>query len=191
MVTRRSRPPGFDMTYRPRESVFAAPLAVRVPSLVYLVIALAVSAFVLMGQQASSGTWVFHYVVEEDVRRTMSIHTFAIILLVSSLALVVRASMRGVRIYPDGVEARDVLNFIVPKLKRYRWPQIEQIVVEGSSHISFDLWDGSRAYLPEVSDRALLASTLEHIARARAIPIRGGAPPDDLEQPDLDDPEYE
>src|SRR5262245_17799369 len=177
------------MTYRPRESVFAAPLTVRVPSLVYLVIALTVSAFVLIGQQASSGTWLFHYVVEEDIRRTMSIHTFAIILLVSSLALVVRASMRGVRIYPDGVEARDVLNFIIPKLKRYRWPQIEQIVLDGPPHISFDLWDGSRAYLPEVNDRALLATTLSHIARARAIPVRGATPPDDLEAPDLDDEE--
>jgi hypothetical protein len=179
------------MTYRPRESVFAAPIAVRIPSLVYLLVALGVSAFVLIGQQASSGTWMFHYVVEEDVRRMMSIHTFAIMLLVSSLASVVRASMRGVRIYPDGIEARDVLNLIVPKLRRYRWPQIEQIVLDASPHISFDLWDGSRAYLPEVSDRALLASTLEHIARARSIPVRGGSPPDDLEEPDPDEPEYE
>jgi len=179
------------MTYRPQESVFVAPLAVRIPSLAYLVVALAVSAFVLVGQQASSGTWLFHYVVEQDVRRTMSIQTFAIVLLVSSLALVVRASMRGVRIYPDGIEARDVLNFIVPKLKRYRWPQIERIVLDGATHISFDLWDGSRAYLPEVSDRALLASTLEHIARARAIPIRGGKPPDDLEPPEAEDSDYD
>ncbi len=167
-----------------------APLAARVPSLVYLVVALAVSALVLVGEQSSFGTWAFHYVVEEDVRRTMSIHTFAIILVVSSLALVVRANMRGVRIYPDGVEARDVLNFIVPKLKRYRWPQIEQIVLEGSAHISLDLWDGSRAYLPEVSDRALLASTLEHIARARAIPVRGGTDPNDLDETDPDELEH-
>ena len=167
-----------------------APLAARVPSLVYLLVALCVSAFVLVGEQASTGTWVFHYVVEEDVRRMMSIHTFAIILVVSSLASVVRASMRGVRIYADGVEARDVLNLVVPKLKRYRWPQIEQIVLEGTSTISFDLWDGSRAYLPEVSDRALLAATLDHIGRARAIPVRGGTPPDDLGDADLDDVEY-
>jgi len=167
-----------------------APVSARVPSLVYLLVALCVSAFVLIGEQASSGTWAFHYVVEMDVRRMMSIHTFAIILVVSSLSSVVRASMRGVRIYSDGVEARDVLNFIVPKLKRYRWPQIEQIVLEGSQHISLDLWDGSRAYLPAVSDRALLASTLEHIARARAIPVRGGTAPDDLDDADRDELEY-
>ena len=129
---------------------------------------------VLVGEQSASGTWLFHYVVEEDVGRVMSIRTFAIILTVSSLATVLRSGMRGVRIYPDGVEARDVLNFLVPKLRRYRWPQIERMVLDGSL-IAFDLWDGSRAYLPEVSERGALAAALEHVAAARAIPVRGGS----------------
>jgi hypothetical protein len=162
------------MTYRPQESVFGPPVLARVPSIAYLAAALGMVIFVLLGEQSASGTWAFHYVVEEDVQRFMSIRTFAAILVVSSLASVVRAGMRGVRIYPDGVEARDVLNVIVPKLRRYRWPQIERILLDGASHIAFDLWDGSRAYLPEVSDRAALAATLEHIAAARAIPVRGG-----------------
>jgi len=181
-MARRSRPPGFDMTYRPQESVFGPPWSARLPSALYFGSALVVAGLVVLGEQSTSGTWIFHYVVEEDVRRVMSIRTFAIILFVSSLASLVRTGMRGVRIYPDGVEARDVLNFLVPKLRRYRWPQIEQIILDGTTHIAFELWDGSRAYLPEVSDRDALASALEHIALARAIPVRGGRlSPDELE----------
>ena len=171
------------MTYRPQESVFGPPFAARVPSVVYLLAALGIAGLVLLGQASTSGTWLFHYVVEEDVRRVMSIRTFAAILVVSSLASVARAGMRGVRIYSDGVESRDVLNFIVPKLRRYRWPQIERIVLEGSTQIALDLWDGSRTYLPRVSDRAALAAALEHVAAARAIPVKGGV----LAEEDLDD----
>jgi len=168
------------MSYRPQESVFGPPLSSRVPSVAYLMLALGVGGIVLLGEGSSSGTWLFHYVVEQDVRRVMSIRTFAVILVVSSLASVIRAGMRGVRIYPDGVEARDVLNFVVPKLRRYRWPQIERILLDGP--IAFDLWDGSRAYLPEVSNRAALAAALEHVAAARAIPVRGGrVPPEELD----------
>jgi hypothetical protein len=172
-MARVSRPPGFDMTYRPEESVFGPPLVAKVPSFLYLAAAISVWVVVILGEQSASGTWLFHYVVEEDVGRVITIRMFAIILTLSSLATVVRAGMRGVRIYPDGVEARDVLNVIVPKLRRYRWPQIERILLDGSL-IAFDLWDGSRAYLPEVSERGALAAALEHIAAARAIPVRGG-----------------
>lgn len=172
-MPRRSRPPGFDMTYRPQESVFGPPILAKLPSFLYLASAVVIWGLVLAGEQSAPGTWLSHYVVDEDAARVMSIRTFATILTVSSLASVLRAGMRGVRIYSDGVEARDVLNFLVPKLRRYRWPQIEQIILDGSL-IAFDLWDGSRAYLPEVNDRSALAHALEHVALARAIPVRGG-----------------
>jgi hypothetical protein len=181
-MARPSRPPGFDMTYRPRESVFGPPLTARVPSIAYLAAALGIGILVLVGEQSSTGSWAFHYVVEEDAGRVMSIRTFAVIIFVSALASVTRAGMRGVRIYPDGVEAREVLSFIVPRLRRYRWPQIERILLDGASTIAFDLWDGSRAYLPPVSDRPGLEAALQQVAAARAIPIRGGVEPDDLEQ---------
>jgi hypothetical protein len=177
------------MTYRPEESVFGPPLSAKVPSFLYLLSAACIWVLVLVGEQSSSGTWLFHYVVEEDVGRVITIRTFAIILTLSSLSTVVRAGMRGVRIYPDGVEARDVLNFILPKLRRYRWPQIEQIVLDGSA-IAFDLWDGSRAYLPKVSDRSALAAALEHIAAARAIPVSGGTiHPEEIDDDSIDDRE--
>lgn len=173
------------MTYRPQESVFGPPIGARVPSIAYLLLAVGVCLFVLLGEQSVPGTWLFHYVVEEDVRRMMSIRTFALILVVSSLGSVVRAGMRGVRIYPDGVEARDVLNVLVPKLRRYRWPQIEQIVFDTSTSVAFDLWDGSRAYLPPVSDQDALVTALAQVAAARAIPVRGGPVLDEIE--DVDD----
>jgi hypothetical protein len=169
------------MTYRPQESVFGPPLAARIPSMAYLAAALGIGLLVLIGEQSATGSWAFHYVVEEDAARVMGIRTFALILFVSSLATVIRAGMRGVRIYPDGVEAREILSFIVPKMRRYRWPQIERIILDGASHIAFDLWDGSRAYLPKVSDRSGLEAALQHVAAARAIPVRGGLPSDDLE----------
>ena len=172
-MARRSRPPGFDMTYRPEETVFGPPFSARVPSILYLTAALGIGGLVVFGQASASGTWLFHYVVEEDLRRVMSIRTFAIVLLLSALASVVRAGMRGVRIRPDGVEARDVVSLILPKLRRYRWPQIERIIFDGSHAIALDLWDGSRAFLPQVSDRVALVAALEHVAAARAIPVRG------------------
>jgi hypothetical protein len=161
------------MTYRPQESVFGPPLGARVPSLIYLLVALGVGGLVLLGQNSGSNTWVFDYVVAQDVHRVMSIRTFALILVASALAAVVRTSMRGVRIYPDGVETRDVLSFIVPKLRRYRWPQIECVVLDQRSSIALDLWDGTRTFLPAVSDRAGLAAALEQVALARAIPVQG------------------
>ncbi len=175
------------MSYRPRETVFGPPFLARVPSILYLLAALATGALVVLGEQSATGTWLFHYVVEEDRARVMSIQTFAVILVISSLASVVRAGMRGVRIRPDGVEARDVVNLIVPKARRYRWPQIEQIVFDPSSIIAFDLWDGSRAYLPEVEDRDALAMALEYVAAARAIPVRGGTLFDSAEDEGVDE----
>lgn len=163
------------MTYRPKESVFGAPIWARLPSFAYLLVALGVGAVVLLGESSGSNTWLFHYVVVQDKSRVMSIRTFSYILIASAVASVVRASMRGVRIYPDGVESRDVLSLVIPRLKRYRWPQIECIVLDQKTTIALDLWDGTRAFLPRVDDRQGLAQTLEQIAAARAIPVRGGS----------------
>lgn len=161
------------MTYQPQESVFGPPLWVRLPSFLYLVASLSVSGMIFLGEQSPTDSWLFRYVVQDDMTRVMSIRTFSVILIVSALASVIRAGMRGVRIYADGIEARDVAA-LVPKLRRYRWPQIEQIIFDGPRQVAFDLWDGSRAYLPAVGDRDGLTSALEYVAAARAIPVRGG-----------------
>jgi hypothetical protein len=176
------------MTYRPKETVFGPPLVSRVPSLLYLLLALAVGGLVVAGENSASGTWLFDYVVVQDVHRVMSIRTFSVVLLASAVAAVIRTSMRGVRVYADGVEAREVLNFVVPKLKRYRWPQIECIIMDGKRSIAIDLWDGSRAFLPLVSNEAGLRSTLQLVAAARAIPVQGVVD-DDYDDYDFEDQE--
>jgi hypothetical protein len=183
IVARPSRPPGFDMTYRPKESVFGPPFVVRVPSLLYLAIAIAVAGVVLVAER-SPGSALFAYIVERDVHRIIGSRTLAIVLFASALAAVLRSSMRGVRVRGDGVEYRDVLTLGWPRVRRFRWAQIDCIVLDQPRMIAIDLWDGTRAFLPEVGDRDGLAALLEKVATARAIPVRGGAGLDEIPESD-------
>jgi hypothetical protein len=173
-MARISRPPGFDMTYRPLSSVaFGPPLAVRLPSFVYLLLAIALVAFVIVGSLSGSGTWIFRYVVTDDEQRWLSARTLAGLVLLSAVASVVRARMRGVVVHPGGLETRDLLSLGWPRVRRFSWPQIDKIVLDAGPDIALDLWDGSRELLPQVSDRKNLALLLERVALARAIPISG------------------
>jgi hypothetical protein len=180
VAERPSRPPGFDMTYQPEECVFGPTWTTRLPSLIYLGLALIVGAVVLIGETSGSGSRLFDYVVVQDTQRMMSMRTFALVLLVGALASVARSGMRGVRVYPDGVESREIRNLVIPRVKRYRWPQLECIVLDTKSSVALDLWDGRREFLPKVSNRRKLESTLERVAAARAIPVRGGSGLDDV-----------
>lgn len=179
-VARLSRPPGFDMTYRPSERVFLAPWSQRLPSLVYLVGAVLVLAVVLVAEGSSSNSVLYVRVIEENSRRLMSPRVFALLLFVSALATVVRGGMRGVRIRGDGIEYRDVVSGFWPKLRRMRWPQIDRIVLDVPSEIVVELWDNSRVYLPRVEDREGLMLALENVAAARAIPVQGGLGLDEI-----------
>jgi hypothetical protein len=176
------------MTYRPAESVFGPPWIQRVPSLLYLAIALAVLALVIIGEQAPTNTWLHAYIVERDVQRVLGARTLAFVLMLSALAAIVRSGMRGVRLRPDGVEYRDVLALGWPRVKRFRWAQIDCIILDQQS-IALDLWDGTRAYLPDVSDRDGLSAALEKVGAARAIPVRGGAGLDELPDSNEYEPE--
>lgn len=176
------------MTYRPKESIFGPPFVVRVPSLLYLAIALAAVAVVLVAEQ-SPGSSLYAYIVERDPHRIIGSRAFAAILFLSALAAVVRASMRGVRVRGDGLEYRDVLALGWPRVRRYRWAQIDRILLDQPNTIAIDLWDGSRAFLPEVGDRDGLATLLEKVAAARAIPVRGGVGVDEIPESGEFDPE--
>ena len=68
----------------------------------------------------------------------------------------------------------------MPKLRRYRWAQIDRVILDLPQSVALDLWDGSRAFLPLVADRTGLAATLEKVATARAIPVRGGVGLDEI-----------
>ena len=176
------------MTYRPAESDFGPPLLAHIPSLVYMGLAIGVVGFVVIGEMSPPTSWMFIYVVEQDVHRPLGARPFAVIFFLSALAAIVRAQMRGVRIRPEGIESREVIGVGWPKVRRYKWPQIDTIVLDLDHTIAFDLWDGTRAFLPAVGDRDTLSVELEKIGAARAIPVRGGRGLDELpENADYDD----
>jgi hypothetical protein len=168
------------MTYRPTETIFGPPFALRIPSLLYAVLAFGVVVTVLLAEASPSGSWLYVNIVERGVRGVMSARTFAACLVVGALASLLRTNMRGVRIRGDGVEYRDVIAWGWPRLRRFKWAQIDRVILDAPSAVALDLWDGTRALLPEVSDREALSRTLEKVALARAIPVRGGGMLDDL-----------
>lgn len=177
------------MTYRPSERVFSPPLTVRLPSLIYLLVALCILALVLVAESSPTNSVLYVELIEKSSRRIMTARTFAILLSVSAVAAVLRTGMRGVRIRGDGVEYRDVVSLLIPKLRRFRWAQIDRFLLDAPGSIAVELWDGSCAYLPVVGDRAGLSAALEKVAAARAIPVRGGVGLYDL--PEADEMEEE
>jgi hypothetical protein len=203
-MARESRPPGFDMAYRPvRRMTFGPPLKQRLPALVYLVFALAVCAVIAYGNMAPSSSKVFVYVVEGDRNRMIPSTVCAIILFGSALAAVLREQMRGVIVHPDGIELRELLSLGLPRVRRFHWSQIDKMFVPSAvgghdqrldaslapkpKNIRLDLWDGSMTWLPPVAKLTELGLILERLALARAIPVEGGTGLiDDLGNP-LDD----
>ena len=188
-MARISRPPGFDMTYRPLETLtFGPPMMSRLPSFIYLALAVALMALVVIGSNAASGSFLFRYVVELDSQRLLGARPLAAIVLASAVAAVIRTRMRGVIVHPEGLEARDTLSVGWPRVRRYTWPQIDKIILDaGQKMIAIDLWDGRREWLPAVEERDHLAAALEQVAVARAIPISGGTgmfdPPEEEDEP--------
>jgi hypothetical protein len=167
------------MTYRPTETSFGPPFAIRIPSILYALLAASAVFVVLLAESSSPTSWLYVNVVERGVRGIMSARVFAGCLVVGAGASLLRANMRGVRVRPDGVEYRDIVS-LIPRLRRYKWAQIDRVILDAPRSVALDLWDGTRAFLPEVSDRSSLSATLEKVAHARAIPVRGGAGLDEL-----------
>lgn len=178
-MARPSRPPGFDMTYRPAETSFGPPLVAHLPSFVYLGVAIVAIVLVFLGERAPAGSFLYNQVVERSLQGFISARAVAGILLLGACASLLKTSMRGVRIKGDGLDFRDVVSLGIPRLRRYKWAQIDRILLDGRS-IVLELWDGTQAYLPEVNEREKLASALEMVGHARAIPVRGGAGLDEL-----------
>jgi hypothetical protein len=171
------------MTYRPTEESYGPPLLVRLPSVLYLLVALGVLATVAIGEASPADSWLFKYVVEADAGRYITSRVFAALLLVSALASFIQTGMRGVRVRGDGVEYRDLVNMVWPRIKKYKWAQIDRLTIEKGDLIVLDLWNGDRALLPPVMNASRLVSTLEKVALARAIPITGGHGVDEIPEP--------
>lgn len=168
------------MSYRPERRVaFGPPLRQRLPSLAYLAFALAACGVIVYGEHAPSGSALFHYVVELDRDRLMPSSVFAIILLTSSIAAVLREQMRGVVLHPEGIDVRELLSLGWPRVRRFTWSQIDKLFVPPADAapaktIRLDLWDGTRTWLPAVARASELGVMLERVALARAIPLEGG-----------------
>jgi hypothetical protein len=174
-MPRDSRPPGFDMTYRPkRRRTFGPPTRAWILPLVYAATSVAFLAVVMLGQMAPSGSWLFHYIVEGDAHRVLGARALALIMVGGGVAALIRTGMRGVIIHPDGLEARYVASLGWPRVRNCTWPEIDRLVLDAGG-VCLHLWNGSLMVLPPVRDERALAHALERIAAARAIPVRGGS----------------
>jgi hypothetical protein len=166
----------FEMTYSPPaeghvRAKFGPPWRTRLPSALYLALALALGAVVLYGYTvAPSSSIVFGWVVERDRGRQLSASVLAVVIVVSALATVLRTHMRGVLVAEEWVEARYLLPLGIPKARRWGWPQVLRVVVDGT-RVAFELWDGSFERLPEVAKDRELVELIVRQAQRRRIQV--------------------
>jgi hypothetical protein len=164
----------FEMTYSPpagARTKFGPPLRARLPSTAYLILALGLGAVVVYAYDAApSSSWIFGWVVEGDRGRPISAQVLAAIIVVSALGTVLRTHMRGVLISEEWIEARYLLPFGIPRSRRWAWPQINRIVMDGS-RVGLELWDGSFERLPPVSQGRELAQLILQHAYRRKIDV--------------------
>ncbi len=131
---------------------FGPPLRTRIPSAVYLLASIVFGIVAICAYNAPTGSQLFVWAVEGDRIRPLSVSVIAVILLVSSLATVLRTHMRGVIVTDDWVEAR--------YLPRARHPPGQALGVgpgdarrrRRATRAGFELYDGSFERLPEVAD---------------------------------------
>jgi hypothetical protein len=170
-MARPSRPPGFDMTYRPMAEFFGPPWPMRLPSMAHGGLALLAVLLVFLAQRGILGGGAHHYLFRQRhlIDPYLAVGAFGL----SAVLSMVRDSMRGVQIRPNWIEYRELLSAVWPRVRRYRWAQIEGICFEEGGAICVDLWDGRREFLPQVGQPESLRRTLSHVARARAIPLSG------------------
>lgn len=190
-MARISRPPGFDMTYRPERATFLLPFAARLPSLIYFGAACLLVLAIVGAPYVSPTSWLYREVVIGDMTRVVSSSMLAVFIFASAAASIFRQQLAGVVVRPDGIEMREILPFGMPRIRRLAWAQIDRVaipranpapvvesprdpVVKGFKKIRLDLWNGHHAFLPDVAKQIDLALIIERVALARAIPIEGG-----------------
>ena len=162
----------FEMSYPAQDgpTMFGPPLRQRLPSFFYLAIAIVAAVVVFAAPTMSRGSFLFMWVVEGDRGRPLSAAALSLILVASAIGTVIRAHMRGVLVRREGIEARYLLTFGFPRIKKWNWAQIHRMVVD-DEQIMLELWDNAYARLPEVGDTKALARLLEQIGAARAIQV--------------------
>lgn len=188
-MARISRPPGFDMTYRPaRRESFGPPIGQRLPSYLALLGASCLALAAWWAPNTTPGSFLHTQVVLGDRTRLVPAMVIAFVLWGTAMAAVLRTEMRGVIVGPDGVEVRDLLPMGLPRVRRLAWSQIDKIriprfttdgrvdgrVEGGPRTIRLDLWDSTTMMVPDVARPRDLSLILERVALARAIPMEGG-----------------
>jgi len=161
----------FEMTYEApsagQRTKFGPPRRARIPSALYLLAAAIFGVVTLCAYNAPTSSRLFAWAVEGDRIRPLSVSVIAIILLVSALATVLRTHMRGVIVSDDWVESRSLLALGIPRAKRWGWPQVTRLVVDGE-RIGFEMYDGSFERLPEVADgKGMIQLMVHHAQRLR------------------------
>lgn len=171
------------MTYRPTEEFFGPPLRVRMLGYVHAGLAVLIGMLVFAVERGPRDSDLYQFMFRE--KHLVDTHLAAGAFFVSALFSILRDGMRGVMVRAHWIEYRELLSAVWPRVRRYRWAQIDALTFETDGAIGLDLWDGRREYLPQVRAGAELRSVLERLAAARAIPVSGGAGVDDLsEEPD-------
>lgn len=152
----------FEMAYNPNPNdrfVFGPPIMQRLPSLVFVGFAAAVGIATALAQNASMNPSLHKFIVTEGRMPLVIIICFA------AVATFIRSGLRGVIVTSDSIETRQ-LSMGFPRVRRYRWAQIDRIVLDKDS-VLFELWNGEYERLPKVQKGEELVDLLERVAHAR------------------------
>jgi hypothetical protein len=160
----------FEMSYEPpsagETTKFGPPRRARIPSAVYFGLSVVFAIVTAYAYNAPTNSKLFVWAVEGDRIRPLSVSVIAVVLLVSSIATVIRTHMRGVIVSDDWIEAR-YLQMTIPKARRWGWPQVTRMVLDGD-RVGLEMYDGTFERLPEVADgRGLLRLMMHHAARLK------------------------
>lgn len=152
----------FEMAYNPNPQdrfAFGPPILQRLPSLVFVGFASVLVIATLLAQNAAANPSLHKFIVSEGRMPLVIIICFA------AVATFIRSGLRGVIVTADSVETR-ALSMGFPRVRRYRWAQIDRIILDKDS-VLFELWNGEYERLPKVHKGEELVDLLERVAHAR------------------------
>jgi hypothetical protein len=156
----------FEMAYNPNPNerfAFGPPIWQRLPSLLFLGFAATVGLAALVAHNGSTNTALHRFIVAEN--RT----PLVIVIVLAAVATFIRSGLRGVIVTSDGVETR-TLNFGFPRVRRFRWAQIDRVVLD-KEEILFELWNGTYERLPPVKDGEKMVDLIAKVATGRGRQI--------------------
>ena len=153
----------FEMAFDPGERdvfKFGPPLMERMPALIFLGFTGTLAVTMFVAEHASSNSSLFAWAATHP-----NALPAALVAMLCALGVVVRDMLTGVIVTRDALEMRSVY-MTVPRVKRYRWAQIDRLVVDDEA-VMLELWNGTYEKLPRVRDGKGMAQLLERIATAR------------------------